>query len=100
MKDKVVLIPFPFDDLSSVKVHPAVCLTDEIGPHGHVILAFITSRIPDLAQETDVVIKASGAHFEETGLKVSEKINIDTILSYTLELDKDILARAKAETTH
>ena len=27
-KNKVVLILFPFDDLSSTKVRPAVCLTD------------------------------------------------------------------------
>jgi hypothetical protein len=33
MKYKVVLVPFPFDDLSSSKVRPAVCLTDPIGPH-------------------------------------------------------------------
>jgi len=32
-KHKVVLVPFPFDDLSSTKVRPAVCLTDLIGPH-------------------------------------------------------------------
>ncbi len=27
-KYKVVLVPFPFDDLSSNKVRPAVCLTN------------------------------------------------------------------------
>lgn len=27
-KYKVVLVPFPFDDLSSSKVRPAVCLTE------------------------------------------------------------------------
>jgi mRNA interferase MazF len=45
-KGKVVLVPFPFDDLSTVKLRPAVCLTEPIGPHRHVILAFISSRIP------------------------------------------------------
>jgi mRNA interferase MazF len=30
---RVVLIPFPFDDLSGAKVRPAVCLTEPIGPH-------------------------------------------------------------------
>lgn len=30
-KGKVVLVPFPFDDLSSTKVRPAVCLTNPIG---------------------------------------------------------------------
>jgi len=27
-RGKVVLVPFPFDDLSAAKVRPAVCLTD------------------------------------------------------------------------
>ena len=28
MKYKIVLVPFPFDDLRANKVRPAVCLTD------------------------------------------------------------------------
>jgi mRNA interferase MazF len=37
MKHKVVLVPFPFDDLSSTKVRPAVCLTEPVGQHKHVV---------------------------------------------------------------
>lgn len=51
LKNKVVLVPFPFDDLSSSKVHPAVCLTEPIGQHNHVVLAFITSRLPENPDE-------------------------------------------------
>ena len=46
IKGKITLVPFPFDDLSSAKVRPAVCLTEEIGPHHQVIIAFITSQVP------------------------------------------------------
>ena len=46
IRGKVVLVPFPFDDFSGTKVRPAVCLTDPIGIHHHVILAFISSRMP------------------------------------------------------
>lgn len=53
-KGKVVLLPFPFDDLSATKVRPVVCLTDPIGPHHHVIVAFITSRpLTDLLDTGD-----------------------------------------------
>ena len=45
-KGKVVLVPFPFDDLSTLKVRPAVCLTDPFGPYRHVVPAFVTSRLP------------------------------------------------------
>jgi mRNA interferase MazF len=66
-RGKVVLVPFPFDDLSTVKVRPAVCLTDPIGLHRHVILAFITSRIPTDLLESDLVLESSQADFAVTG---------------------------------
>ena len=56
IKNKVVLVPFPFNDLSTSKVRPALCLTDPIGPHRHVILAFITSRVLASLLATDLVI--------------------------------------------
>jgi mRNA interferase MazF len=56
MKNKVVLVPFPFDDLSTSKVRPAVCLTDPVGPHRHVIMAFISSRMPVNQLETDLIL--------------------------------------------
>ena len=46
IKGKIVLVPFPFDDLVASKVRPAVCLTNRIGHHHHVIVSFISSRIP------------------------------------------------------
>jgi hypothetical protein len=72
-KYDVVLVQFPFDDLSSAKVRPAVCLTEPIGPHQHLILAFVTSRIPAVPLKTDLVIHASGADFASTGLQVSRR---------------------------
>ena len=36
IKGKIVLVPFPFDDLVASKVRPAVCLTNRIGHHHHV----------------------------------------------------------------
>lgn len=66
IKYKVVLVPFPFDDLSSSKVRPAVCLTDPIGPHRHVVLAFITSRIPASPLSTDFIIDSKDKAFSLT----------------------------------
>jgi mRNA interferase MazF len=74
-KGKVVLVPFPFDDLSATKVRPAVCLTEPIGPHRHVILAFITSRIPAPLLNTGLVLDASHADFAATGLRVPPRFN-------------------------
>jgi len=57
IKDSIVLVPFPFDDFSASKVRPALCLTNEIGKFNHVIIAFISSKIPEDLVESDIIIK-------------------------------------------
>jgi mRNA interferase MazF len=68
-KGKVVLVPFPFDDLSATKVCPAVCLTNPIGSSRHIVLAFITSQIPVNFLETDIVLDSNHPDFSDTGLR-------------------------------
>ncbi len=74
MKYKIVLVPFPFDDLSSSKVRPAICLTDEIQPYGHIVLAFVTSKVSANSSATDFIIDSQDVDFAKTGLKVSSTI--------------------------
>ena len=83
MKYKVVLVPFPFDDLSSTKVRPAVCLTDSIGTHKHIILAFITSRVPAEPLPTDFVIAETEPEFAATGLRVSSTLQLHRMMTVT-----------------
>ncbi len=85
-KHKIVLVPFPFDDLSSEKVRPAVCLTDPIGPYDHVILAFITSHVPDHLLPSDLVIRDSDANFAATGLRVSSTLQLHRLMTVTQAL--------------
>ncbi len=93
MKYKIVLVPFPFDDLTANKVRPAVCLTDEIKPHSHIVLAFITSRISASSSATDFVIDKSDADFATTGLKVSSTICLHRLMTIT----KSIILRELGE---
>lgn len=86
IKGKVVLVPFPFDDLSNTKVRPAVCLTNPIGLHRHVVLAFITSQIPTDLLETDVVLHSSQADFSATGLRVSSTLRLHRLMTVTTSL--------------
>ncbi|MCA9999757.1 MAG: type II toxin-antitoxin system PemK/MazF family toxin [Anaerolineales bacterium] len=85
-KFKVVLVPFPFDDLSSTKVRPAVCLTNPIGLHQHVILAFITSRVPDKPLITDLVIEPTNPGFAATGLHVASTLQLHRLMTATTTL--------------
>ncbi len=87
-KGKIVLVPFPFDDLSSSKVRPAVCLTDVIGPLEHVVLAFITSQIPKEPLETDIVLDSDNESFSRTGLKVASTLRLHRLLTVRVGIIK------------
>jgi len=80
-KHRVVLVQFPFDDFSGAKVRPAVCLTEPIGPHQHLILAFVTSRVPASPLNTDLVIDSSDADFAATGLRVSSTLRLHRLMT-------------------
>ena len=81
MRHKVILVTFPFDDLTGTKVRPAVCLTDAIGPHRHVTLAFITSVVPVQLEPTDLLLQPGSADFARTGLKVSSALRLHRVVT-------------------
>ena len=85
-RGKVVLIPFPFDDLSTAKVRPAVCLTNPIGPHQQVILAFISSQIPTDLLQTGLVLDSKLDDFETMGLRASSTLRIYRLMTVTTGL--------------
>jgi len=86
IKNKVVLIPFPFDDLSGKKVRPAVCLSEPTGPYRHVVLAFITSRVMLKPLPTDLVISSSDSDFALTGLQISSTLQLHRLMTATSSL--------------
>ncbi len=86
MKYKVVLVPFPFDGLSSSKVRPAVCLTEPIGLYRHVVLAFISSRVPEVLLDTDILLAVDDEDFEKTGLHISSVMRLHRMMTVTLSI--------------
>lgn len=85
-KHKIVLVPFPFGDLSSTKVRPAVCLTDPIGPHRHIVLAFMTSRPNNAQLATDLLLDAADPDFSATGLRGSSTLQLHRVMTATTSL--------------
>ena len=81
MRNKVVLVPFPFDDLSGSKVRPAVCLTEALGAHRHVVLAFITSNVPLKLEPTDVLLDPGSADFARSGLRVRSALRLHRMVT-------------------
>jgi mRNA interferase MazF len=74
---EIVLIVFPFTDLSGQKLRPALILSapapDEF------IVAFITSRMPALTSATAHTISLNDPEFAATGLKVASTVRLDKL---------------------
>jgi mRNA interferase MazF len=85
-KGKIVLVPFPFDDLTADKVRPALCLTDPIGPHRHVVVAFISSQVPNVVTATDIVLDSRHKDFATTGLRVPSMLRLHRLVTLTSAL--------------
>jgi mRNA interferase MazF len=72
----VILVNFPFTDLLSSKVRPALVLA----PHGDdVIILGIFSKIPEVLQPSWVKIDQHEAYFRQTGLKKTSIIKTEKI---------------------
>jgi len=76
VKGRIVLIPFPFTDLTAVKLRPALVLHE--GNHD-VIVAFISSRIPDRQDPWIVLIGPDDPDYLSTGLKCASSIRVDKL---------------------
>lgn len=82
-KGKIILVPFPFDDLSGTKVRPALCLTELIGPYKHIIIAFITSKIPADLLDSDLVLNDQHEDFSQTGLQKISTLRLHRLATIT-----------------
>ena len=83
---KIVLVPFPFDDLSATKLRPAVCLTEPIGANRHVIVAFITSREVSDLLPTDIALPVNHPDFKTTGLRVNSVLRLHRMITLSTSI--------------
>ena len=88
IKNSIVLVPFPFDNFTDSKVRPAICLTSEIGTYNHVIIAFISSKIPDHMISSDLIIRKQSTDSIGTGLSVDSVIRLHKIVTIPKTLIK------------
>ena len=83
MKRKIVLVPFPFTDLTAAKLRPALMIYEG---EKDVIVAFISSKIPSELSDVDVLITKNHAGFKKAGLKLDSIIKLDKIATVLKEL--------------
>lgn len=88
MKGKIVLIPFPYTDLTAAKLRPALVIFE--GKHD-LIVAFITSKMVNIIPELDVLISADNPEFSRTGLKSTSVLKLAKVSTVRKDLAEGIL---------
>jgi mRNA interferase MazF len=87
-KGDIVLVPFPFTDLSQTKLRPAVVLW--VDPQGQdITLCFISSQNLDRTTPDELILTTDDPEFAQTGLKLASKIRVTRIVT----LDRQLLQR-------
>jgi mRNA interferase MazF len=82
LKGKIVLIPFPFTDLTATKLRPALVLYEG---EKDVVAAFISSRT-EKPKATDIIIDEKHPEFKRTGLKLTSAIKLDKVATISKSL--------------
>jgi len=101
-RGSVVLVRYPFTDLSATKVRPAVVVTpDSLIPWlEDVLCLFISSVVPDQLPPTDFVLEPGHPSFQKTGLRFrsvfrSHKLALlhrDLVMRILGDLDNELMA--------
>lgn len=82
----VVLVPFPFADLSANKVRPAVVVTAD-PQSSDLIVAFVTSVMTNHSPRgAEVPLLHADVEFHLTGLKMDSLIRLDKLVTLSSTL--------------
>jgi mRNA interferase MazF len=89
----IVLVPFPFSDLSSIKRRPALVVSSNPfnRHHTEAIFAFITSK--DYSDQHDLTLDQSDPDFHETGLKKTSTLRVAKMVCLEQKMAKSRLGR-------
>ncbi|WP_449243773.1 type II toxin-antitoxin system PemK/MazF family toxin [Desulfobacca acetoxidans] len=82
-RGSIVLVKYPFTDLSAQKLRPALILTPDslLQRLDEAIFLFISSVIPDVALPPDYILTTDHQSFSATGLKRSSIFRAHKIIT-------------------
>jgi mRNA interferase MazF len=87
-KGDIVLVPFPFTDLSQTKLRPAIVLWAD-SRNNDVTLCFISSQGVENLNEGEFRLNPTDEEFQGTGLKVASKVRVMRIAT----IERGLIAR-------
>lgn len=87
-KGDLVLVPFPFTDLRTTKLRPALVLwVDSSGVD--VTVCFITSPNVTSISSEEFLIETTDPEFSHTGLKITSKVRVSRIVT----IERNLITR-------
>lgn len=90
MKGNIIVIPFPFTDLSSIKRRPALVIHET---KYDIVVAYISSNVPLIPSPEDVLITRSRSSFALSGLVSDSVIMLDKLAT----VEKALIIRILGE---
>lgn len=72
--DQIYLASFPFGDTAGMKLRPVLTLTGPLGHVPEVLVAYISSVIPDPLLPSDIVLDPGTAAHRSTNLKTKSAL--------------------------
>lgn len=96
----IVLIRYPFDDLIDYKIRPVLVLSYPITKFNHLVTAFITSKIPQPLEKSDVLLSSDNEFFKLTGLKQDSAIRLHRLFTIPQESVLKYLGKLPASFHH
>lgn len=91
---EIVLIPFPFSELTDVKLRPAVVITETKDKYKDLILSAISSQVPLSLSSAEIILRPDSLN----GLRTSSVIKVDRI--FTLKAEKVVAVIGKLSLEH
>ena len=77
----IILVPFPFSELTNIKVRPAVVISTTKDKYENVIVSAISSVIPDSISANEIIIESNSVN----NLRVKSVLKVDRIVTIKKE---------------
>ena len=77
----IILVPFPFSELTNIKVRPAVVISTTKDKYEDLIVSAISSVIPDSISANEIIIESNSI----TNLWVNSVLKVDRIVTIKKE---------------
>lgn len=77
----IILIPFPFAELTNIKVRPAVVITETADRYKDIVVAAVSSVVPEKLSAREILLKPSKVNL----LRVESVLKADRIVTLKRE---------------